>query len=87
MTVADFSISKGASHCLVRFSASGKDVAGVWIESSDDQLNWERMSPILHVPPFYFSFDNALLKSGNYLRGAAEDESGNIGFSAPAHIP
>ncbi len=87
VTVADFSIAKGLSHSIVRFSASGKDVAGVWVESSDDQLNWERMSPILHLPPFYFSFDNVLLKSGNYLRGAAEDESGNIGFSAPALIP
>ncbi len=87
VTVQDFSVFKGTAHSVVRFSASGKDIAGVWVESSDDQLNWERMSPIHQSPPFYFSFDNSLLKSGNYLRGVAEDESGNIGFSMPAIIP
>ncbi len=87
VTIGDFSLFKGATHSLIRFSASGKDIAGAWVESSDDQLNWERMSPIFGSPPFYFSFDNSLLKSGNYLRGAAEDESGNIGFSAPSIVP
>ncbi len=87
VTIQNFSIFEGRFHSLVRFSVSGKDISGVWVESSDDQLNWERISPILQSPPFYFSFDKALLKSGNYLRGAAEDESGDVGFSAPSPIP
>lgn len=85
--VQDFSLTQGKRNSLVRFSVSGKDISSAWVEGSDDELNWERVSSILNEPPFYFSLDAAGIKSGNYLRGAAQSEGGDVGFSAPVAIP
>jgi hypothetical protein len=87
VSVKNFSIAREKSRVLARFSVSGRDFSQAWVESSDDQLNWERVSPFLTAAPFYFSLDPVLVKTGNYLRGAADDESGDVGFSDPFQIP
>ena len=52
------------------------------------QLEWERASPLLRKPPFLFALPaERAFPPGTYLRGAAMDVSGALGYSDPAMIP
>ena len=85
--ISDFSMIKRGKKTLVQFSARGENIAESWVESSRDQLDWERISRILRRQPFIFTLaQDKIPASGGFIRGAARDLSGNVGFSAPYAI-
>jgi hypothetical protein len=88
VSVNDLSLAHPGKRVLVRFSAAGEDISEAWVEVSRDRLDWERISKIQRRPPFVFSL--AAEKSpapGLFLRGAARDVSGAVGYSDPKMIP
>ncbi|MBI3289552.1 MAG: hypothetical protein HYZ74_08560 [Elusimicrobia bacterium] len=88
VSVADFTIARVGKNMLVRFSAAGEDVAEGWVESSRDQLEWERVSRVLRHPPYLFSLPPEKSPApGTYVRGAARDISGAVGYSDGRMIP
>ena len=88
VSILDFSFDRTSRGGVASFSASGRDVAEAWVESSRDQLDWRRVSRILRGQPFVFTLNpEQPLGSGVYLRGVAVDAAGNVGTSAPFQIP
>ena len=86
VTVSDLTLARAGRRVVARFSAAGEDVTDAWVESSRDRLDWERISKRQRRPPYVFSMDKSL-PPGLWLRGAARDISGAIGYSEPAIIP
>lgn len=88
VSVADFTVARAGKRVVVRFSAAGEDVAEAWVESSRDQLEWQRASRIQRRPPYMFSFPaDKAPAPGSFLRGAARDISGAVGVSDGYMIP
>lgn len=86
VTISDLSLARAGRRIVARFSAAGEDVTEAWVESSRDRLDWERVSKRQRRPPYVFSMDKNL-PPGLWLRGAARDISGAIGYSEPSMIP
>jgi hypothetical protein len=88
IAVNDLTLARAGRRAIVRFSAAGDDVAEAWVESSRDRLDWARISKYQRRPPYVFAlpFDRAVAP-GQYLRGAARDISGVVGYSDPQIIP
>lgn len=86
VTVSDLSLARAGRRVVARFSAAGEDVSEAWVESSRDRLDWERVSKRQRRPPYVFSLDKGL-PPGLWLRGAASDISGAVGYSEPSMIP
>lgn len=77
----------GRKHVL-GFSAGGENVEEAWVEFSRDQLDWERLGRTLKTPPFFFTIGpDRYPAPGHYLRGAARDLAGNVGYSEPLLVP
>lgn len=88
VNVAEFAAARVGSKVVARFSAAGEDVAEGWVEASRDQLDWTRISKILRKPPYAFSIPGAKAPvAGTWLRGAARDASGQIGYSEAYMVP
>jgi hypothetical protein len=63
-------------------------VTDAWVESSRDRLDWTRVSKIQRRPPYIFTLSSDKSpNSGVYIRGAARDISGAIGYSEHVIIP
>ena len=88
VSVNDLTLGRAGKRLLVRFSAAGEDVAESWVETSRDRLDWERASKLQRRPPYVFALaaDRAL-SPGSWIRGAARDISGAVGYSDPVMIP
>jgi hypothetical protein len=90
--VRAFSASPVDGGLDVRFSVNGENVAMGWVEASADGQGWERVSGLLHDPPFSFTiptarFGKAYAQSGTlFLRGAAEDVLGTLGQGEPVQM-
>ncbi len=88
VAVNDLALARSGKRVLVRFSASGEDVADAWVESSRDRLDWERISKLQRRPPYVFALPAEKTPGpGSYLRGAARDICGAVGYSEPEMIP
>ncbi|MDE2491388.1 MAG: hypothetical protein KGM24_11100 [Elusimicrobia bacterium] len=88
VAVSDLDVARSGKRLLVRFSASGVDVGDAWIESSRDSLDWSRLSARQQRPPYVFDLSpDKIPPSGQYLRGAARDISGAVGYSKPFMLP
>lgn len=88
VSVDDLALARSAARLLVRFSAAGEDVTDAWVEVSRDRLDWARISRIRRQPPYIFALSpDKSPGPGLYVRGAARDISGEIGYSEPAMIP
>ena len=88
VSVSAFSADAGPEGVLARFAADGRDIELGWVESSQDQLEWSRVSPYRRSPPFVFRLSaEALAGKGSWLRGRARDGWGNEGSSAPLFVP
>ena len=58
------------------------------MESSQDQLEWTRVSSYRRSPPFMFRLSyEAVAGKGSWMRGRARDGWGNEGGSAPLFVP
>ncbi|MHB2025567.1 MAG: hypothetical protein ACYCPQ_02835 [Elusimicrobiota bacterium] len=79
--VSGLSVFPAGKNMIVRFLASGQDVSAAWIEISQDRLDWRRLGSIERHPPFIFTLKPDLSpRPGEYLRGAARDTFGNVGY-------
>ena len=88
VSVNDLTLARSGKRVLVRFSAAGEDVTDAWVETSRDRLDWERVSAIQRRPPYVFALPPEKTPGpGYYVRGAARDISGAVGYSDPAMIP
>lgn len=88
VNVAEFAAARAGSRVVARFSAAGEDIAEGWIEASRDQLDWLRVSRVLRRPPYAFTLPASKTPAaGTWLRGAARDLSGQIGYSDAYMIP
>jgi hypothetical protein len=88
VSVSGFSAETNPDGVLGRFSAEGRDVELAWVESSQDQLEWTRVSPYRRSPPYVFRLSyEAVAGKGSWMRGRARDGWGNEGGSAPLFVP
>ncbi len=87
LSVADFSLTRGAKGQIAQFAVGGDNVLEAWVETSRDQLDWSRISKIRRQPPYIFTLSSDKAAPGTYLRGAAMDSGGNRGYSEPVSIP
>lgn len=87
VSVNDLTVARAGKRVLVRFSAAGEDVTDAWVEASRDRLDWERVSKLQRRPPYVFALPAEKSPAGLYLRGAARDVSGAVGYSDPTMIP
>ena len=88
VSVNDLALARSGKRVVVRFSAAGEDVTDAWVEVSRDRLDWERISKLQRRPPYVFALPAEKTPGpGLYVRGAARDVSGVIGYSDPAMIP
>lgn len=88
VAVSAFSAETGPQGVLARFSAEGRDLELGWVESSQDQLEWSRVSSYRRSPPFVFRLSyESVAGKGSWMRGRARDGWGNEGGSAPLFVP
>jgi hypothetical protein len=88
VSVNDLSLARSGRRALIRFSAAGEDVAEAWVESSRDQLDWTRATKFERRPPYVFAVPlDRSIAPGVYVRGAARDISGAVGYSEPVMVP
>lgn len=85
--VTEFSVQPYGRKVVVRFAAEGLGVSEAWLESSQDQLSWERISQPARRPPYFFTVNTDSTPSGTFIRGVARDERGNIGASNAYQVP
>lgn len=88
VAVTDIAARKYGSKYVVEFSAGGENISEAWVESSQDQLDWERVSRILRKAPFIFTVPASQFpQAAGYVRGVARDICGNSGHSMPLPLP
>lgn len=74
VAVSDFVLTPRRDKMLFRFSTEGKNIELAWIEMSQDELEWRRVSPYRRTPPYFFSLNRSLVPPrGAYFRGRARD--------------
>lgn len=65
---------------VFRFSVEGESIEHAWLESSSDQLDWERFSRFMRKPPFFVTIPKGQLPPrGAYVRAVAKDQLNNEG--------
>lgn len=88
VSVSEFSSTAAGHKHVVGFSVGGENIMEAWVESSRDQLDWQLLSRMQKHPPFLFTLGpDRYPPPGAYLRGAARDLVGNIGYSEPFIVP
>jgi hypothetical protein len=87
VSVGDFSIEKAGRRVVAQFSVAGTDVAEAWLETSRDQLDWSRASHYRRQQPYIISLNAEKLTPGTFLRAAARDSLGKVGYSDAIGIP
>jgi hypothetical protein len=86
--VTELTVRQAGRKSVVEFSVGGENIVDAWVESSKDQLDWERISPFRRQPPFSFSFTPEKYPApGEFIRGAARDNAGNVGRSLAYTVP
>jgi len=72
--VADLSAKTAGDDVIVRFTVEGKDVDLSWVELSQDELEWRRVSGYMRCPPYVFTLSRSLIPArGAYIRARARD--------------
>ncbi len=87
IAVTEFSAQRAGKRYVASFSVSGENIDEAWVESSRDQLDWERITRLQRRQPFLFSLPADKVGAGLYLRGAARNVSGVTGQSEPSVVP
>ncbi|MBI4425091.1 MAG: hypothetical protein HY554_15270, partial [Elusimicrobia bacterium] len=69
-----------SSDLVFRFSVEGESIESAWLESSADQIDWERFSRLVRQPPFQFTLaPGQIPQRGAYVRAVARDQLHNEG--------
>ena len=88
VSVGAFSVTRTGRSGIVQFAAGGDDIIEAWVEASRDQLDWAPVSRIRREPPYMFTLGpDKFPTPGHYLRGAALDSCGTVGYSDIYSIP
>ena len=88
VTVDEFSLRPSEAGLLARFSVEGRNVELAWIEMSQDELEWQRISGYLRTPPYVFTLARKLIpQRGAYLRAKASDDMAVEGSSRIIFVP
>lgn len=88
ISLSEPELARAGKRLLVRFTVAGEDVVEAWVETSRDRLDWTRVSRLLRRAPYSFALSaDRSPGPGLYVRGAARDASGAVGYSEPALIP
>lgn len=82
VTLSGFSTRGHENDLIVKFSAAGKDIELAWVEMSQDELEWRRISSYRRSPPYVFTLPRSEIPPrGAHLRGKARDAGANEGAS------
>jgi hypothetical protein len=87
VSVAEFSLARAGKSAIVQFAVGGDDVVSAWVETSRDQLDWQKISAARRQPPYIYTLPGDKIIPGTYLRGAALDSGGNLGHGEPFSVP
>ncbi len=87
VAVGDLSMQRLDKRTLVQFSVACTDLEAAWLETSRDQLDWTRAGRYLRQQPFIASVPNSVLTPGIFVRAAARDSLGKVGYSEPHVVP
>ncbi|MEK9145743.1 MAG: hypothetical protein AAB339_09060, partial [Elusimicrobiota bacterium] len=88
VAVDEFSLRPSPAGLLARFSVEGRNIELAWIEMSQDELEWQRISGYLRTPPFVFTIPRTLIpQRGAYLRAKASDDMAVEGSSRIIFMP
>jgi hypothetical protein len=88
VAISEFAVRRDGKKGIAQFSVAGDDVQEAWVESSRDQLEWQRVTKIQRRQPFIFTIAAEKFPApGGFLRGAARDASGNLGTSPVYSVP
>jgi aspartate-semialdehyde dehydrogenase len=79
ISITEFAARPAGKNVIADFTVSGDNIMEAWVELSQDQLDWKRISPLRRRPPYSFTLKGeSLPRYGAYLRGGAKDEGGNV---------
>ncbi len=87
VAISEFSVRRDGKKAVAQFSVAGDDVQEAWVETSRDQLEWQRATHLRRRQPFMFTLGSDKISPGSFLRGAARDASGNVGTSPVYAVP
>jgi hypothetical protein len=80
--VADLAAKASGDDVTVRFAIEGRDVELAWVELSQDELEWRRVTAYLRNPPYIFTLSRSLIPArGAYIRARARDSAAVEGKS------
>ncbi|MFA6029977.1 MAG: hypothetical protein WC969_09000 [Elusimicrobiota bacterium] len=82
-----FSVRPSGEGWVARFSVEGRDIDAAWLEASQDELEWKRVTPLLRRPPYISTLAKGSLPArGAYLRAAARDFSAVENHSSSVYV-
>lgn len=88
VTIHECSVRPAGDNLMFRFSAEGEGIESAWLETSQDQLDWERFTRPVRQPPFsYTLLRSRIPPRGAYLRAVARDMLGNDGACEGIFVP
>lgn len=80
VAVHECSAKTTGNDLVFRFSVEGESIESAWLESSADQLDWERFSRYVRRPPYFITIPRGQLPPrGAYVRAVARDQLANEG--------
>jgi hypothetical protein len=85
--IKNFSYELKKEKFIFNWNTIGTDVYKNWFEISYDKLEWQKYTPNIYNPPYFYSFKKEELpKDIFYLRVCATDIFENKGCSNPVNI-
>jgi len=86
--IKGFSAELSDEEIGVSFTAIGEDIRAAWLEISYDKFDWQRVTRYFFRARYFWTFGpGAISKDMFYLRAAAVDGLGNIGYSSEITVP
>jgi len=85
--VNECSVSQIGANYVFRFSVDAENAARAWVEISQNQLDWQRISGYLRQAPYLVTIpQDRLPPHGGYIRAIAEDILGNPSNCDPIFV-
>jgi hypothetical protein len=87
VNVGGCSITPVGQKFLFQFSVDAQNTEAAWVETSHDQLDWQRISSYLRQPPYMLTVPSERISArGSYIRATAKDFLGNTGSCEPVFV-